>query len=173
MRIHLLKELRARPWFYLLFTAVFVLAYSRVFGDHRPRVPVLFNVSDSLPYKVALVDYSKRTYVRGDYIVYAFKGGAVKPYPGLRDQPFFKQVRGMPGDQITVQGRRVFVNGELVGIAKPFGPRRVALNPISPGVIPPGYFFVQGTGIDSFDSRYALSGLVSQQQILAAVKPLY
>ncbi len=169
----LTEEIRKRHWLYLGLLVIWTLAALRVFADHTPRVPVLFNVTDSLPYKVALVDYRKHTFARGDFIIYAFRGAAIKPYPGLNGQPFFKQVRGVPGDIVTVDGRAVFINGEPVGLAKPYGPRQVPMAPIAPVTIPPGYLYVQGTSADSFDSRYALSGLVPTGQILAAVHPLF
>ncbi|MGZ7184199.1 S26 family signal peptidase, partial [Streptococcus pyogenes] len=79
--------------------------------------------------------------------------------PGLAGQPFFKIVRGLPGDMIGVAGREVRINGELVGIAKTHAFDRHPLEPITPGVIPAGRYYVQGLSPDSFDSRYRESGL--------------
>ena len=42
-----------------------------------------------------------------------------------------------------------------------------------PTVIPPGHYYVQGTGPDSFDSRYRSSGLVRADQVIATVVPLF
>ena len=38
--------------------------------------------------------------------------------------------------------------------------------------IPAGHLYVQGTSIDSFDSRYSLSGLVRVQDVKAKVIPI-
>jgi conjugal transfer pilin signal peptidase TrbI len=40
-------------------------------------------------------------------------------------------------------------------------------------VIPPGYYYVQGTSPDSFDSRYRESGLVRADQVIGKVIPLF
>lgn len=152
---------------------IWILAGVRVFIDPAPRIPLLFNITASLPYRVAwLASVAPSGLRRGEFVLYRFEGSAVNEYPGLARQPFFKIVRGLPGDEVRVEGRHVFVGGELVGIAKirTFDGR--PLDPIAPGVIPPGTLFVQGLGPDSFDSRYASSGLVRQDQLLGRVIPL-
>ena len=63
--------------------------------------------------------------------------------------------------------------GEAVGLAKVRAFDGHPLAPISPTVIPPGHFYVQGMGPDSFDSRYAESGLVSAEQVLGVVVPIF
>ena len=108
-----------------------------------------------------------------DYIVFAFAGEARTDYPGLRGQPFFKIVRGLPGDTVTVSGRTVAINGQVVGTAKTHAFDRRPLDPIAPTVIPPGHYYVQGTSADSFDSRYRASGLVRAEQVLGTVVPLF
>jgi len=82
-------------------------------------------------------------------------------------------VRGLPGDVVTVSGRTVSVNGVVVGTAKAQAFDRRPLEPIAPTVIPPGHYYVQGTGPDSFDSRYRSSGLVRAEQVLGTVVPLF
>jgi conjugal transfer pilin signal peptidase TrbI len=169
----LLRHMRARWYLYVPVFAVWGFAYARIFIDPTPRVPVLFNWTPSLPYRVALVQYGPHTLRRGDYIVFAFAGEAQAAYPGLHGQPFFKIVRGMPGDRVTVDGRNVAVNGEIVGKAKTHAFDRRPLEPIAATVIPPGHYYVQGTSPDSFDSRYRASGLVRTDQVLGAVVPLF
>lgn len=155
-----------------LLLVVWALAYVRVFIDPTPRVPLLFNWTGSLPYKVALVRYGPHSLQRGDLVVFAFAGEAGTVYPGLAGQPFFKIVRGLPGDRITVKDRIVSINGEAVGQAKTHAFDRRPLDPIAPTVIPSGHFYVQGTGPDSFDSRYRQSGLVRIEQVLGTATPL-
>ena len=127
----------------------------------------------SLPSRVALLQYGPTALKRGDYVVFAFGGEAQTRYPGLRGQPFFKIVRGLPGDRITVEGRVVAINGEVVGQAKTHTHDRQALEPIPAAVIPAGHYYVQGTSPDSFDSRYRASGLVRADQVLGTVIPLF
>jgi hypothetical protein len=117
--------------------------------------------------------YGPHDLQRGDYIVFAFAGEARTDYPGLRGQPFFKIVRGLPGDTVTVSGRTVAINGQVVGTAKTHAFDRRPLDPIAPTVIPPGHYYVQGTSADSFDSRYRASGLVRAEQVLGTVVPLF
>ena len=157
-----------------LVALIWVMAFVRLFVDGTPWMPVLFNWTGSLPYHVAYVEYGARSIGRGDLIVYSFAGEAAhKDYPGLRNQPFFKQVAGVPGDRVSVRGRDVFVNGAPVGYAKTHTLDRRPLEPIVPTVIPPGYFYVMGTSADSFDSRYRSSGLVDVRRVIAKVRPLF
>jgi conjugal transfer pilin signal peptidase TrbI len=171
--IDFVRHMRARWYLYVPVFAVWAFAYTRVFIDPTPRVPVLFNWTPSLPYSVALVQYGPHTFQRGDFVVFAFAGEAQAAYPGLRGQPFFKIVRGLPGDAVTVDGREVAINGEFVGHAKTHAHDHRPLEPIAATVIPPGHYYVQGTSPDSFDSRYRASGLVRAEQVLGTVVPLF
>jgi conjugal transfer pilin signal peptidase TrbI len=169
----LLRHMRLRWYLYLPVFAIWVFAYLRLFVDPTPRVPVLFNWTGSLPCHVAWLRPGTHELKRGDYVVFAFDGDAQQAYPGLQRQPFFKIVRGLPGDRVTVSGRIVSVNGESVGSAKTHAFDRRPLEPIAPTVIPPGHYYVQGTSLDSFDSRYRDSGLVRAEQVLGTVLPLF
>jgi conjugal transfer pilin signal peptidase TrbI len=166
-------HLRAQWLLYLPVFAIWGFAYLRLFVDPTPRVPVLFNWTPSLPYCVALVRWRPHELQRGDFVVFAFAGEARNDYPGLNGQPFFKIVRGLPGDVVTVSGRIVAVNGQVVGTAKTHAFDHRPLDPIAPTVIPPGHYYVQGTSADSFDSRYRASGLVRAEQVLGTVLPLF
>jgi conjugal transfer pilin signal peptidase TrbI len=171
--IDFLAHMRRRWYLYLPVFAIWGLAYTRLFIDPTPRVPVLFNWTGSLPYRVAWLQSGEHPLQRGEFVIFAFGGEARATYPGLGRQPFFKRVRGLPGDVVTVSGRTVSVNGEVVGTAKAHAFDRRPLEPIAPTVIPPGQYYVQGTGADSFDSRYRSSGLVRAEQVLGTVVPLF
>lgn len=167
-------DLARRRWYVSLpLVAIWVLAYLRVFSVPVPHIPMLFNWTPSVPYRVGLLRELTSTPTRGEYILYRFDGGAQRDYPGLRDQPFFKQVTGLPGDQIAVRGRGVFVNSAWVGNAKSHTFDGRPLGTIEPTVIPAGHYFVSGSSPDSFDSRYALSGLVRLDQIVGRVEPWF
>jgi len=163
-----------RHWLvFAIFGAIWVLALTRVFVHHTPVLPILFNWTPSLPYRIVLVDRGPAPLGRGDLIVYAFDGEAAdRDYPGLKRQPFFKRIVGVAGDVVTVDGRDVFINGLHVGRAKTHTFDRRPLEPIAPAVIPPGHVYVQGSSADSFDSRYRSSGLVSTADVVARVRPL-
>ncbi len=152
---------------------IWVLALTRVFIHHSPVLPVLFNWTPSLPYRIVVVDHGPAPLVRGDLVVYAFEGEAAqRDYPGLKRQPLFKRIVGIAGDVVSVDGRDVFINGTHVGRAKTHTFDRRPLDPIAPTVIPPGHVYVQGSSADSFDSRYRSSGLVSAADVVARVRPL-
>jgi conjugal transfer pilin signal peptidase TrbI len=168
-----LRHMRRRWYLYLPVFVIWGFAYVRLFIDPMPRLPVLVNWTPSLPYRVALMQFRRQAVQRGDLIVFAFAGEAQAHYPGLRGQPFFKYVRGVPGDVITVTDRTVFVNGEAVGLAKTHAFDGHPLTPIAPAVIPPGHFYVQGASRHSFDSRYAESGLVRAEQVVGIVVPIF
>lgn len=166
-------HMRRRWYLYVPLFAVWVLAYVRVFIDPTPRLPLLFNWTPSLPYRVAVLRPVPNELRRGDFVVFRFAGEARQRYPGLAGQPFFKVIRGVPGDTLSVAGREVRINDEPVGIAKSHTFDRQPLAPIAPTVIPPGHYYVQGTSPDSFDSRYRDSGLVRAEQVIGVVEPLF
>ena len=168
-----IADARRHRLVFVAFGAIWALALTRVFIHHTPILPVLFNWTASLPYRIVVVDHGPMPLARGDLIVYAFDGEAAeRDYPGLKRQPFFKRIVGVAGDVVTVDGRDVFINGLLVGRAKTHTFDRRPLEPISPTVIPPGHVYVQGSSADSFDSRYRSSGLVRTADIVARVRPL-
>ncbi|WP_165873406.1 S26 family signal peptidase [Parasulfuritortus cantonensis] len=127
-----------------------------------------FNLSPSLPWTVARVEYG-RTPARGEYMLYTYRG----PIEGLPSHTFFKRVAGIPGDTILVDGRRVWVAGRLVGEAAEHTHKGVRLTTIRPGTIPDGFLFAQGDHPASFDSRYAESGLVPFDAVIGVAHPVF
>lgn len=168
-----LAHLRRRWPLYLVLALIWAGAYARLFVAPRPWLPLLFNWTPSLPYRLAWMSAGPEKVKRGDCIVYAFDGPAAARFPGLKGQPFFKIVKGLPGDVVSVDGPAVAVNGEPVGVAKPRAYDQSPLTPIAPTIIPPGHYYVQGTSPDSFDSRYRESGLVRAGQVIGVVTPLF
>lgn len=163
---------RRHPGALVLVSCLWGAAFARVALGAMPVVPLLVNWTPSLPYTVARVR-DRAAPARGDYVIYAFAGAAHARYPGLRGQAFFKQVRGVPGDVISVRGRDVYLNGVFVAHAKPVAHDGWALAVIAPQRIPPGQYFVLGSHADSFDSRYRDSGLVPAAAVRARVTPLW
>jgi conjugal transfer pilin signal peptidase TrbI len=131
---------------------------------------LLFNWTRSLPYSVVWLDPTF-TFARGDLIVYRFDGEILMHLK--KGQRFFKRIVGVPGDRVSVEDRRVLVNGADVGIAMRYTLDGHRLDPLEPGVIPPGYLYVQGTHEMSFDSRYRESGLVHVSQIIGKVHVIF
>lgn len=169
-----LIHVRHRWYLYAPLAGIWALAAIRVFVNPVPLVPLLFNVTPSLPYTVAIISRRTERVTRGDYVIYAFRGAAIVQFPGLARQPFFKRVGGVAGDRVQVEGRRVLVNGTDVGVVKRFAAATMLpLEPIEPRTIPPHYLYMQGTSTDSFDSRYRISGLVHVRDVIAVVHPLF
>jgi conjugal transfer pilin signal peptidase TrbI len=166
-------DIACRWYVYLPIAIIWTLAANRVLVDPSLHTPLLFNWTASLPYKVAWLHWKDANYSRGDFIIFRFEGEAKAFYPGLANQPFFKIIRGVAGDRITVKDRQVFINGAPVGFAKQYTFDHRQLEPISEGAIPIGHFYVQGTDRDSFDSRYQSSGLIRADQIIGRVTPLF
>ena len=84
-----------------------------------------------------------RNFARGDLIVYRFDGEELMYLK--KGQRFFKRIVGVAGDRVSIEGRRVLINGADVGIAKQYTLDGHRLEPLEPGVIPPDYYYVQGT----------------------------
>ncbi|MXY39693.1 MAG: hypothetical protein F4Y62_07840 [Rhodospirillaceae bacterium] len=81
--------------------------------------------------------------------------------------PYLKTVRGVPGMRIAVGfDRTVFLDGGPVGRAKAHALDGRPLAAITPGIIPPGHFFLHADHRDSHDSRYAEIGLVPRGRLL-------
>lgn len=133
---------------------------------------IAFNFSESLPQSVFLVLKQDHKLYRGSYV--AFKWVGERPYP--RGLNFIKRVAGVPGDMVSHDGRRVFVENFYMGEAREFGSRgamRTVKLQMSPeGQIPEGHYFVTADHPDSLDSRYAQPGLVSDRIVLGRAIPL-
>lgn len=168
-----LAPLRPHRSALLVLLLIWTLAAVRLFLDPRPQLPLLFNLTPSLPHHLVWLRRDGAALQRGDLLVYRFEGEAASDRPGLRGQPFFKVLRGLPGDVVTVSGQTVWLNGQPVGEAKTHAFDGQPLHPIPAGVIPAGHFYVQGTGPDSFDSRYQESGLVRAEQVLGTAVVLF
>ena len=97
---------------------------------------------------------------RGDAVVFDPPEAAGSPVP------YLKTVRGLPGDRVEMDGdRRVSVGGAVLGVAKTQALDGRALEAASPGLIPPGHYYVHADHVDSHDSRYAEIGLVPRERI--------
>jgi len=128
------------------------------------------NWTPSLPYHVVYIE--KNVSVgRGDLIVFRFEGGEIANH--FKGQRFFKRIAGVAGDEITLQGRNVFINGAHVGFARSTTLDGKTLEAIEPGMIPADRFYVQGTHEMSFDSRYRVNGLVRRDQIIGKATVIF
>lgn len=127
------------------------------------------NVSESLPDHVYLVVKGDKAVVRGGYVAFKWAGGGGYP-AGLG---FVKQVRGVPGDLVQEFDRNFYVNGDFVGTAKPKSRKGMPLQVGPTGTIPEGYFYAYASHKDSLDSRYAITGWVSMQNVTGRAIPIF
>jgi len=127
-----------------------------------------WNVSPSLPYRVFLFNKGELPQ-RGQYVAFKWTGGG--PHPA--GVTFVKIVSGVPGDTVTQVGRDFFINGNHIGTAKVASLTGTPLQAGPTGVIPPGHFYVQAPHPDSLDSRYRLTGWISEAQIIGRAYVLF
>lgn len=119
------------------------------------------NLSESLPGHLYLIYKRADSFERGDLIYYRWYGPY---YP--RKTRFLKVVAGQPGDIVGQIDGDFYVNDDNVGKAKPYTIQGKPLIASSfRGVIPRGKYWVATPHIDSYDSRYEDSGLISEGQI--------
>ena len=86
--------------------------------------------------------------------------------------PFLKIVKGLPGDVVTCDGRRFFINGVFVAEAKEHTRHGDPLTPGPTGIIPPGHYFIWTPHKDSYDSRYGEIGWITTDHILGRARRL-
>ena len=126
------------------------------------------NVTESLPARFFLIHRGELP-ARGDYVAFRWHSGG--PYP--TGATFIKQIAGMPGDVVTRMGQDYFVNCYPMGQAKPVSRQGIELEPGPTGTLPRGAYYVRAPHPDSLDSRYALTGWVSQAQIIGRAHALF
>ena len=97
---------------------------------------------------------------RGDVIVFEFPDDVGKPFLQRRD--FIKRIVGLPGDEIEIKAKQVFVNGEPVDMPQVVHKDDKMVPPVAgprdymnPKTVPEDAYFVMGDNRDfSFDSRF-------------------
>jgi conjugal transfer pilin signal peptidase TrbI len=129
------------------------------------------NFTNSVPERMVWLEHGALPQ-RGDLIIFRFEvdhGPAAK----LNGTRWLKRVKGVPGDVVTVSGRTVYLNGELIGTAIERTPRGSVMTVIEPGVIPEGHYFIGGSATDSLDSRYREIGTVTRGQLIARAHRIF
>ena len=140
-------------WILLFIGSLFAFSY---------RFTIGINASSSLPHHLYLIDKSNKAVEKGAYISFRWHGGG--PYG--KGVSFTKQVKGVPGDVVTVQDSEFFINGVPVGKAKPRATTGQILKPGPTGVIGEHEFYVFAPNPDSLDSRYALTGWIKDSAVI-------
>ena len=142
-----------------LWLLVGIVAFGRYFT-------ISINASDSLPGVLFLVQKGSKPN-KGDLVAFRYAGGG--PYE--RGTLFLKRIVGIPGSSVVAKDvgggyHDYFVDGIFVGRAKPFSKIGIALKPGPEGTIPEGHYYVAAPNPDSLDSRYAMVGWISDEQIV-------
>lgn len=151
--------------------AVILGLYGTISG-WRDSHAILINATQSLP-NWAFILEKKLPPQRGDLV---FFDPPLSPllvaHFGAHPDLFAKRVYGVAGDRVTRVGRRFFVNGRQVALAKLVSTRGepLALGPT--GLIPAGCYFVGTPHKDGFDSRYAAIGWICRDRVLGTGTPV-
>ena len=117
--------------------------------------------SDSLPFRY-FVGFSLGSLERERYVLFDHGSQAIA-----------KQIKGLPGDQIDIRNRSIYVHGENCGVIRSHSKSGRPFHPIQERVIPNGYIFVCGTHDESFDSRYEEFGLVEINNLRKSLWPIF
>lgn len=160
--IELVKAHARVFWPYYVAPIAFVLVF-----NHFAIIGI--NVTRSLPYHVFLTLKAPHEPKKGEMLSFVWQGGG--PYP--KGLIFTKIVAGVPGDRVTRKERTFYVNGIEVGIAKPFSTTGIPLKAGPEGIIPAGHYYVMTAHPDSLDSRYALTGWISQESVVGRAIGLF
>ena len=126
------------------------------------------NVSPSLPHWLYLIHKGELP-IRGDYVAFRWHGGG----PYRANATFVKVLAGLPGDTVSATGRDFFVNELYVGTAKTASLTGIPLAPGPVEVLPVGRYYVRASHPDSLDSRYALTGWISEAEIIGRAYALF
>ena len=136
--------------------------------DMTSRYGFAINLTQSLPNWAFITDRQDKDLQRGDLVEFS-------PPPTPHDPVkthFVKRVAGVAGDQVEARGRRFYVAGQFVGLAKTRSKSgQIAIaGPV--GTIPPGHYFVVGEHVDSLDSRYAMIGWIGAERVIGKAVPV-
>lgn len=164
----------------LEFLIILIVAFTLVFGFVRPYVVEAFWIpSESMVHTLEVGDrvlvnkfiYRFTEPEHGDVVVFqSVEGGPVAQEPGLigritgifkgdaattpRKEELIKRVIGVPGDEISVQNGRLYVNNELQ--KEPYVNRDLPDRSFfAPVTVPKGRYFMMGDNrANSRDSRF-------------------
>ena len=119
------------------------------------------NIDDSLPGTIYLVI---RDELPSRHDVAAFRTPPNPYYP--EGVPFIKIVRGLPGDQVSREGRVFSINRQIIGIAKTRTRHGQPLTLGPTGKLPLDHYFFWTPHHDSYDSRYGEIGWITTDRLL-------
>lgn len=122
-------------------------------------------ISESVEHSLFVTKSAKKySLIRGQYVT------VKQPDDPSSGKEFVKIVAGLPGDEVVIKGRDIYVAGEYKGRAKEFSLKGEPLEIMSGGIVPEGHIYLFAPHKDSFDSRYKVIGFVPFDYITATAK---
>ncbi len=134
-----------------------------------------FSATDSVGYHLFYITKHFKKIKRWDYVLFPMPKSNIKEIQKetrtFKTRILVKQVACLPGDRLTVKGRKFYCNGRYLCTAKikALDGEKIKHFKFN-GVIPKGYFFAYGKDKNSYDSRYY--GLVPIKDITAVAEPI-
>ena len=134
-----------------------------------------FSATDSVGYHLFYITKHFKKIKRWEYVLFPMPKSNIKEIQKevrtFKTRMLVKQVACLPGDRLTVKGRKFYCNGKYLCTAKVKALDGEKIKHFKfNGVIPKGYFFAYGNDVNSYDSRYF--GLVPIKDITAVAEPI-
>ena len=134
-----------------------------------------FSATNSVGYHLFYITKHVKKTHRWDYVLFPIPKSNIKEIQKelktFKTRILVKQIACLPGDKLTVKGRKFYCNGRYLCTAKikALDGEKIKHFKFN-GIIPRGYFFAFGNDINSYDSRYY--GLMPFKTIIAQAYPI-
>lgn len=142
-----------------------------VFAAFNIRLGFGAQERDCIDAKMSLVRYkTPSTISRGDYVVFVAPDKMGYRFAG---HLVIKEVGAVPGDKVTIQGDKLFINGKQAGVLDVADKASQLLRVKSfdrDEIVPQGEIFVMGTKPHTYDSRYW--GLLPVKNVVGNAYPV-
>lgn len=147
--------------------ACFIAAIGLIIWGASPWYSIKLNGVESIKGTLFILDKT----VRPKHGEIAYFHPPSNLYPAEMD--FGKYIAGSPGDVVTIEDRKFFINGHYIGYAYEHTTGGKPLEMSAPGVIPEGYYFMWGEHEQSYDSRYADIGWIPESSIIGRLHRIF
>jgi len=151
-----------------VYIILFIIAHGIFLFQKNYSLGISF--TPSLPYNIFFVDKKDTQFKKNDLIVFNYPGKNVYMYQ--TGEKFVKIAKCFSNEILTInKNKEYFCNGELIGKAHLHDTEGKKLSIFNfNGPIPKDKYFVVGTHLKSWDSKYW--GFVSQENIIGKAKGL-
>lgn len=128
---------------------------------------VVMNGTTSLPHNGYFMLRISKVHPKGSYVAFEAPSVVADEFKSLS---FVKRVVGIEGDLIAVEDDEVCVDGQCRVLLDALTIK--GFEPLGAGNVPEGHVAVFGDAPNSLDSRYAVVGLIAEDQIQAVGWPI-